>query len=144
MASRPNTLTILSLQYHTAPDERGGAWGLTWEVNKHLVRRGHAVFCITCKPVDALPASEVLEGVRFERIRVSASKNFFHLWRAVRRRIHRLLEETDIDLVHIHNPLIGFFAVLNKRLRNVPKVYHFHSSWVDEERVNRLAAAEEP
>ena len=37
-----------------------------------------------------------------------------------------------------HNPLIGFIALLVPNLWKIPKVYHFHSSWFDEERINSL------
>jgi hypothetical protein len=61
-------LTILSLQYHCYPDEVGGAWGLTYEVNKRLVARGHKVYQITCKSVENQPSQEVIDGIQYHRV----------------------------------------------------------------------------
>ncbi len=139
MDRTPIKRSLLSLQYYSLPDEVGGAWGLTHEVNKRLAARGWEVHLITCKPTDDLPDYEVVEGVHFHRIRRLDSKNIFNLWRAIKRRVNEICGHTSLDLVHIHNPLIGFLALLNPLLKPVPKVTHFHSSWLDEERINRQA-----
>ncbi len=131
-------LSILSLQYHCYPDEVGGAWGLTYEVNKRLVARGHDVHLITCKPAESLPDYETIDGVHFHRISFRASKGFIALWKAVRKKVRQISKLGDIDLIHIHNPLIGFMAILLPQLWKVPKVCHFHSSWYDEERINEI------
>ena len=131
-------LTILSLQYHCYPDEVGGAWGLTYQVNKRLVAGGQQVHLITCKPSESLPDDEEIDGVFFHRISVKDSKSFISLWRAVRRKVNHILKSEKIDLVHIHNPLVGFLAILYPQLWKVPKVCHFHSSWYDEERINQI------
>ena len=139
MDRKPIKRSLLSLQYYSLPDEVGGAWGLTHEVNKRLAARGWEVHLITCKPIDDLPDYEVIEGVHFHRIRSLDSKNIFNLWRAIKRRINGICARTSLELVHIHNPLIGFLALLHPKLKTVPKVTHFHSSWLDEERINRKA-----
>ena len=131
-------LTILSLQYHCYPDEVGGAWGLTYQVNKRLVAGGQQVHLITCKPSESLPDDEEIDGVFFHRISVKDSKSIISLWRAVRRKVNHILKSEKIDLVHIHNPLVGFLAILYPQLWKVPKVCHFHSSWHDEERINQI------
>jgi glycosyltransferase involved in cell wall biosynthesis len=131
-------LTILSLQYHCYPDDVGGAWGLTYEVNKRLVALGHQVHLITCKPVETLPNNETIDGIYFNRISVIESKGFITLWRAVQKRINHILKSGEIDIIHIHNPLIGFMAILHPQLWKIPKVCHFHSSWYDEEKINQV------
>ncbi|MBT5259917.1 MAG: glycosyltransferase family 4 protein [Nitrospina sp.] len=137
--SRPEKkLSILSLQYHCYPDEVGGAWGLTYEVNKRLVARGQTVHLITCKPAESLPDYEKIDGVHCHRISLKASKGFISLWRAMRKQVSHILRSGEIDLVHIHNPLIGFVAILCPQLWTVPKVCHFHSSWYDEEKINEV------
>ncbi len=137
--SPPPSLTLLSLQYHSYPDAVGGAWGLTYEVNRRLVQRGFTVHCITCKPDETLPANECIEGIRYHRIRAKDSKGFFRLWRSVKKKIHAVLKDGPVHLVHIHNPLIGYLALKHPALRAVPRVYHFHSFWYDEEKINREA-----
>ena len=139
LMSRPEkNLSILSLQYHCYPDEVGGAWGLTYEVNKRLVARGQKVHLITCKPSESLPDYEEIDGIHFHRISFKASKGFISLWRAVRKQVRHILKSGKIDLVHIHNPLVGFVAILHPQLWKVPKVCHFHSSWYDEEKINQV------
>lgn len=131
-------LTILSLQYHSYPDEVGGAWGLTYQVNKRLAAGGHKVHLITCKPTESLPSTEEIDGITFHRISVRDSKNVISLWRAVRKKVNHILKSEEIDLVHIHNPLVGFLAILHPKLWKVAKVCHFHSSWYDEEKINQV------
>ena len=130
--------TILSLQYYCYPDEVGGAWGLTYQVNKRLVSSGQKVHLITCKPSESLTNDEEIDGVNFHRISVRDSKSVFSMWRAVRRKVNDILKSENIDLVHIHNPLVGFVAILHPQLWKVPKVCHFHSSWYDEEKINQI------
>ena len=138
MNSPEKNLTILSLQYHCYPDEVGGAWGLTYQVNKRLVGIDQQVHLITCKPSESLPDDEEIDGVFFHRISVKDSKSVISLWRAVRRKVNHILKSGKIDLVHIHNPLVGFLAILHPQLWKVPKVCHFHSSWYDEEKINQI------
>jgi glycosyltransferase involved in cell wall biosynthesis len=138
MSDPEKNLSILSLQYHCYPDEVGGAWGLTYEVNKRLVAGGQKVHLITCKPSESLPDNEEIDGINFHRISFKDSKGFVSLWRAARKKVNYILKSEKIDLVHIHNPLVGFLAILHPQLWKVPKVCHFHSSWYDEEKINQL------
>jgi len=135
-----NNFSILSLQYYCYPDEVGGAWGLTYEVNKRLAAKGQRVHLVTCKPAEPLPDYEEIEGVFFHRIALKDSKHFISLWRAVRRTVNQILKTRKIDLIHIHNPLVGFMAILHPGLWKVPKVCHFHSSWYDEEKINQAGS----
>ena len=135
-------ITILSLQYHCYPDEVGGAWGLTYEINKRLVARGHKVYQITCKSVENQPSQEVIDGIQYHRISLKESKSILSLWNAIRKKVKAILNLESIHLIHIHNPLIGFLALLQPSLWKVPKVYHFHSSWFDEERINAVGNAQ--
>jgi glycosyltransferase involved in cell wall biosynthesis len=134
-------LTILSLQYHCFPDEVGGAWGLTYEINKRLVARGHKVYQITCKSSESQPSEEVIDGIQYYRVSLRESKGILPLWNAIRKKVKAILKLEFIHLIHIHNPLIGFLVLLQPSLWKVPKIYHFHSSWFDEERINAVGMA---
>ncbi len=137
-------LTILSLQYHCYPDEVGGAWGLTYEINKRLVTRGHNVYQITCKSSENQPSQEDIDGIQYYRVSFRESKGMLPLWKAMRKKVKSILKLKSIDLIHIHNPLIGFLVLLQPSLWKVPKIYHFHSSWFDEERINAVGTAQIP
>ncbi|MBC8283406.1 MAG: glycosyltransferase family 4 protein [Nitrospinae bacterium] len=132
--------SLLSLQYHCFPDEVGGAWGLTYQINKRLVERGHKVYQITCKSSDTQMSHEIVDGIQYQRVPFRKSKNMLSLWRAIRKQVNNILRSEPIHLIHIHNPLIGFVTLLLPDLWEVPKVYHFHSSWFDEERINAAGA----
>ena len=134
-------ITILSLQYHCYPDDVGGAWGLTYETNKRLVARGHKVYQITCKSSENQPTKEVIDGIQYYRVSLRESKGILRLWNAVRKKVKVIIKLESIHLIHIHNPLIGFLVLLQPSLWKVPKVYHFHSSWFDEERINTVSKA---
>ncbi|KMP10375.1 hypothetical protein UR09_06430 [Candidatus Nitromaritima sp. SCGC AAA799-A02] len=136
MDSSPQKPAILSLQYYSFPDAMGGAWKLTHELNKRLVARGRRVVIITCKPDRGFPDRETIDGVEFDRISPAASKDPLRLWLAVRKRVKRYLAEGGPWIAHAHNPLVAALALTVKRYRKVPRVYHFHSSWYDEEKIN--------
>ncbi len=130
-------LSILSLQYFCYPDAVGGAWKYTYEVNKRLVERGHQVALIACKPTEDSPDYECLDGIHYYRIDTESSKSVWKLWRSIYKTLKTIRKRSRIDLVHVHNPLIHFLALLNPVLWGIPKIYHFHSLWYDEERINR-------
>jgi glycosyltransferase involved in cell wall biosynthesis len=127
---------ILSLQYHSYPDAVGGAWNLTHEINRRLVKRGYRVVIITCKPKNDYSDQEVINGVEFDRIEYTISKNPVRLLRTIRKKIKKYMNETENWVAHVHHPLVGAFALTVKRYRKIPKIYHFHSSWYDEEKIN--------
>ena len=137
-------LTILSLQYYCYPDEVGGAWGLTYEINKRLVERGHKVFQITCKSSESQPSQEIIDGIQYQRVSIQESKSIVSLWNAIRKQIKTISNQESLQLIHIHNPLIGLIVLLQPRLWKVPKVYHFHSSWFDEEKINAVGTGQVP
>ncbi len=114
----------------------GGAWRYSFEVARGLADRGHSVHLITCKPEDGLSDLEVIDGVSFYRIKTKARQNIFSLFRELRKKVKTITKHTRIDLIHIHNPLVGFLVDLIPMLWGVPRVYHFHSLWNDEEKYN--------
>jgi len=128
--------SILSLQYHSYPDAMGGAWNLTHEINRRLVERGYRVVIITCKPGNGYADQEAINGVEFDRIEFAVSKNPLRLWRAIQKKVRNYMNEDEDWVAHVHHPLVGVFALIEKRYRKIPKIYHFHSSWHDEERIN--------
>ena len=136
MQKTKSLISLLSLQYHCYPDEMGGAWGLTYQINKRLVERGHKVWQITCKSSENQMSKEDVDGIQYFRVSTKESKNIFLLWKSIRKKIKIILKFEPINLIHIHNPLIGFIAISLPSLWKIPKVYHFHSSWFDEERIN--------
>jgi len=136
MDSTKEKPAILSLQYHSYPDAMGGAWNLTHAINKRLVARGYRVVLITCKPEEGFSDHEIIDGVEFHRIPRAISKDPIRLWYAIRKKIKQHLIEGEPWVAHVHNPLVGAFALTVKPYRKIPKVYHFHSSWYDEEKIN--------
>lgn len=132
-------MKLLSLQYHVYPDAIGGAWKVTHELNRRLVQREHTVHTITCKPDEKLSDIECLEGIHLHRIPFASSKNVWKLAKELWKRIGELCNGNSFDIIHIHNPLIGFLALLHPSLWKIPVVYHFHSAWFDEEKINRKA-----
>jgi len=127
MARSENKLGILSLQFYSYPDEVGGAWKVTYEVNKRLAEKGHQVFLITCKPRPDLPDYEQIDGVHYYRIGVGQSKSVAGLYRGLKKRVDAILKTHSIDLIHSHNPLVDFVALGIPRLWGIPRVYHCYS-----------------
>lgn len=134
-----NKLGILSLQFYSYPDEVGGAWRLTYEVNKRLVEKGHRVFLITCKPTPDLPDYEVIDGVHYYRVGLRQSKSVINFYWELKKIVNIILEKQVIDLIHSHNPLVDFLTLSVSSLWGIPRIYHFHSLWYDEEKINRCS-----
>ncbi len=130
-------LNILSLQYYSYPDAIGGAWKVTFELNSRLAKKGHSIHLITCKPSEDLPDEESIEGVAYHRIASASAKNAWSLACRLWGKITTVCKGKSVDIVHIHNPLTGFLALLHPALWKIPVVYHFHSAWFDEEKINR-------
>jgi glycosyltransferase involved in cell wall biosynthesis len=143
MNSAKQKTAILSLQYHSYPDAVGGAWNLTHEINKRLVKRGYRVVIITCKPKNDYLDQEVINGVEFDRVEFAVSKNPMRLWRAIRKKVKHYMNEPENWVAHVHHPLVGAFALTDKLYRKIPKIYHFHSSWYDEEKINLTAIGQD-
>ena len=61
MQKPKNFISLLSLQYHCYPDEVGGAWGLTYQINKRLAKRGHKVYQLTCKSSETQMSNEMVD-----------------------------------------------------------------------------------
>ena len=95
-------LSILSLQYHCYPDEVGGAWGLTYEINKRLVSRGHEVYQITCKSAENQSSQEIIDGIRYYRVSLLESKGILPLWNAIRKKIK------TISMVQAHQLVLTY------------------------------------
>ena len=109
MQKPKNFISLLSLQYHCYPDEVGGAWGLTYQINKRLTERGHKVYQITCKSSETQISNEIVDGIQYFRISLKASKNIFLLWKALRKQIKNTLKKkkSNNNAISPPPPIIG-------------------------------------
>ena len=115
MNSTKEKPAILSLQYHSYPDAVGGAWNLTHEINRRLVKRGYRVVIITCKPKNGYPDREVINGVEFDRIEFAVSKNPMRLWGVIRKKVKNYMNDNNATL---NEALVYFQGTKTEGLEN--------------------------
>ena len=73
------------------------------------------MFIITCKPERKYcPINEIIDGVEFDRISFAISKDPIRLWHAIRKKVKHHLIEEEPWVAHVHNPLVGAFALNNE------------------------------
>lgn len=131
-------LKILSIQYSTYPDDSAGVYNVVYNLHRRLVAKGHKVHLIVSKIRRDLPERESIEGMSCYRISgflsYSVIEKLIKVLLEVRKVTKEILNKEGIDLFHIHNPLMGIGSYLVSQTWGIPKVYHFHSSWFQEER----------
>lgn len=131
-------MNILSLQYSAYPDDSGGVYNVVYNLHKRLAEKGHGIHLIVSQVREELPERETMEKIHFYRI--SGFRGFSSVGRMIkvlldiRKVTKEIVKISGIDLIHIHNPLMGMGTYLTPLSWSIPKVYHFHSSWFQEEK----------
>ncbi|HRY29201.1 MAG TPA: glycosyltransferase family 4 protein [Elusimicrobiota bacterium] len=110
------------------PEEPGGSARVPWEIARRLVQRGHRVQFLVRRAPDA-PSFEDREGVKIISCRCRRQNILRSFW-AARKAAQRIT--FPLDAVHIHHPFTGAAALLGGALRDLPKIYFFHSPWHQE------------
>jgi glycosyltransferase involved in cell wall biosynthesis len=124
------------------PDVMGGAGRVVNEISKRLAKRGHSVYVLSrrikhgSKVVNRFKDyKDSLDGVRVLHYNVDSENNFIFLVSSLinaRGTFKKISQETSLDLINFHQPLSAFGVSLSSRLKGIPKVYTFHSSWPKE------------
>jgi len=126
MGQSEKKLVVLSLSGASVASEGGS--GLAHDINARLANRGYEIHSLGLNFQGDALETETLEGVHFHRIPRRQLKSAFRVYRAIKSRINRLLDTIDVDLVHIHDPMVGFLAHFNARLKKIPSICHFSQS----------------
>jgi len=110
----------------------GGAGKYVFTMGSGLVKRGHKVSILARKQKD-LARRENIRGIDVYRINWSSNFiiqaiSFFNIYRFIK----RFLQENKLDLIVVNQPFSAFSAYFAARIKRLPKIYHFHSSWFEE------------
>lgn len=138
LISKKIKMNILSIQYSTYPDDSAGVPNVVHNLHSRLAANGHEIHLIVSQVREDLPQREKRGGITIYRI--SGFKSYFAIGKLikvlleVRKVIKEILKARELDLIHIHNPLMGMGAYIVPQTRHIPKLYHFHSSWFQEEK----------
>ncbi|MFZ5799805.1 MAG: glycosyltransferase family 4 protein [Candidatus Omnitrophota bacterium] len=121
------------------PDRIGGAGRYVYSLAKGLVTQGHKVTVIA-RQLNALSFRQDIEAI--EVFRADWEGVFFGLRPFVYpfslQRIFREIEKyRSVDGVIFNQPFSTFSLLGLKEIKNLKKIYIFHSSWADELRVMR-------
>jgi len=114
------------------PDNVGGAGRHVYLNAKGLIKKGHHVSVITKLNKD-LPVKQDIEGIDVNRFKKNPL--FLILPFNFIRFIEEVIIAEKIDLIVMNQPLFAFCALLSKEVKNLAKIYNFHSSWFEEFRV---------
>jgi len=127
-----NILIVTDLFF---PDVKGGGPRYVNELGAALVKRGHAISVLTRRSNDQALFQEELRGVNIYRYDTNVASRLTFLFSSIRnscRLFKRLSEKTKFDTIIFNQPLSALGIIFLSRLRNIPKVYIFHSSWPQE------------
>lgn len=109
---------------------RGGGERVLWEGARHLAQGGHRIRILSRAPADGAPETVERLGIAIRHFPVDR--------RSLRRFLQssivqagcaatRALEESDADVLHLHQPLSGYGALRAPAARRIPSLYTFLS-----------------
>lgn len=116
---------FLTLGYH--PDLEGGGYRYATEVAERLAALGHEVHAVYPNPRNALPASEIRNGVQLHRV-VDGTGSFFANWRSENAAAKAVLEKLlapgcPRTLLATHQ------AYFERAARGRPTVFMYQGAW---------------
>jgi len=131
-------MKIISIQYSLYPDDSAGVPNVVHNLHSRLTAKGHEIHLIVSQVREGLRQREEKGGITIYRISgfrsSSAIGKLIKVLLEVRKVIKEILKAEGVDIIHIHNPLMGLGSYLVPQTWSIPKVYHFHSSWFQEEK----------
>lgn len=116
----------------------GGAERMLNEHCTRLAERGHQVVVLTRRESHDLPVEEMYRGVRVVRHPVAEGNPVAFTQSVLReggKAFRRLLNETEFDLLNVHQPLEADAVLRQPESRALPTLYTYLSPWSDEYRV---------
>ncbi|MFH1855698.1 MAG: glycosyltransferase [Candidatus Omnitrophota bacterium] len=138
MTKKLNVLMVTESFY---PDGIGGAHTYVYNLSKTLVELGHSVCVITIKTKEDSLAEERIEGIHVLRYKTALSGPFLFIRRPLRSVINAgrlfcyIAKRVKFDLINFHSSLPAFGINFCSDSREIPKIYTFHSSMVDEVKI---------
>ena len=133
---------ILVLTDFFFPDSTGGGNKMAFYTSRGLADLGHRISLITRRVTPDLPDRETIQGIEVYRYDLPR-KTLTNFLFSSRQRIWKILnflrekDPTPLDLLIIHQSLVAAAAGTHSLIRNVPRIYNFHSSWGEEFMISR-------
>ncbi|MEB3160555.1 MAG: glycosyltransferase family 4 protein [Synechocystis sp.] len=125
-------MKILVLAWEFPPRIVGGIARHVAELYPELVNLGYEIHLITVETENA-PATETVDGIHLYRVRVAPGNDFFH-WvdnmnHAMELKGQQLIaQQSNIDLIHAHDWLVGDAAINLKHHGKIPLVVTIHAT----------------
>ncbi|RKY32593.1 MAG: hypothetical protein DRP68_03575 [Candidatus Omnitrophota bacterium] len=127
-------LNILMVNDIIFPDVKGGSGRVVRELSKSLIRKGHNISVLVRRASEILPLREK-EEIEICRYSVNYRNNltfFISSLKNVYVTFNHISKGRKFDLIIFHHPLPALGISLIRRIRKIPKIYIFHSSWPEE------------
>src|SRR5580765_8277678 len=109
----------------------GGGERMLWEQACRLAGRGHDVRVVSrADPEATAPVSIEREGVRIRQFMADRRSSARFIRSSVfeaRRAVAAALSEEPADVLHVHQPLAGYGALVSRAGRGLPSLYSFYS-----------------
>jgi glycosyltransferase involved in cell wall biosynthesis len=115
----------------------GGAGKTVYTIAESLTNKGHKVYILARKTKGTKPV-EKMKG--FEVYRIVWPNNFvtqLFSFCNIYRFVKRFLSENSLDLIICNQPFSAFSVYFATQSRDIPNIYHFHSSWPEEFQIKK-------
>lgn len=135
-----NKLTVLSTNFFIYPDEIGGSYNLADNINKRISKKGYKVITVSINPDNKLLKKEIEKNITHYRVNITKNKSRFARFISeifsLRKKYKKILKKEKINLIHIHDFITGLAIILTPKNKSFKKIYHFHGSFLQEEKSN--------
>lgn len=131
-------LRILLVTDFIFPDIKGGSGRLVLETAKALAKKGHNVCILTQKTKQQSLDLEEIAGVKIYRHRISYANPLAFVVSAFRsslKTFNSIIKQTSFNVIIFYQPLCALGIVGARSACDIPKLYHFNSSWPEEYQV---------
>jgi len=101
-------------------------------LSKELVSKGHSVNVVTRNPDSRYQSFQIIEGIGIYRFETPSKESFRLVYSEFKGSyfiLNRLLEQTDFDLVCVHQCMAALGPSVNRLFKRKPIIYFFHSPW---------------
>lgn len=117
-----------------------GYGNIVFRFAKALKKRGHNISILAGRFESNLPLSTETEGIRFYNYYKSAGTNFiFFIFKTIYKnfKIFKIIsKDAQLDFICFLQPLSALGIMLNKKSKNIPKIYFFQGPWDREYELN--------
>ncbi len=127
------------------PDTIGGAGRVAFNLCNELGKKGHSVHVVTRNPgikLDSFESTPHFDIHRFNTPLNESALLFLHEIKNSRTLAGNLSKKIKFDILCVHQAMAAVGPLMNRRLKNIPLIYYFHSPWHQEYLIKKSGAGD--